>query len=325
MNQRLTPAPSNPLRASRERLSEYLATSGQALTRADVLAGWTRAQLERALRDKSVVRLLPGVYCGAGHVRSTKTLGEALNLWAPRGLVSGELALRLYAPTLPAPTTANLAPRDATFATVVVPAGDKLRAPGWVRVIQTAPVRPAIAQGVRCVTPARAVLDAWGAAPAARRRDVVYGALWERVCTWRELRRALDRAPRVRGRRELERLLGWFALGATSPLEVRARRDVFAGPRFAELEWQVVLRARSRRVRVDALHRAAKVAVELDGARYHAGAAALAADRTRDVELAAAGYVTVRFGWNDVVEKPRWCRRRVLTIIEGRLERPART
>jgi|GEM_PF-2153035 len=56
-----------------------------------------------------------------------------------------------------------------------------------------------------------------------------------RSCPAPWLARATQREPRVAGRRDLERVLGWFAKGATSPLEVRARRDVFAGQRFADL------------------------------------------------------------------------------------------
>ncbi len=259
---------------------------------------------------------MPGVYCDEAQRLRPVVMGEALNLWAPRGLVSGALALHLYAPGLPAPRLADL----------VVPHGQNMRAPAWVRLCQAGPLSAAsVAQGIRCAVPERALLDAWGRADPADRRDILYRALWERVCTWRGLRRTLERTPRVPGRRDLERVLGWFAAGATSPLEVRAKNAVFGSPRFADFEWQAKVQAGRRLIRADMLHRAAKVVVELDGARYHSEPTALAADRARDVDLAAAGYVTVRLGWNDVAHRPRWCRERVLAIVNSRLQRSGST
>ncbi len=294
-------------------LSSYLRDTAHAFTRAELVAAWSRVRLEHAVRDGTVVRVVPGVYCGETQRRHPVVMGEALNLWAPRALVSGTLALHLHAPALPAPR----------FADVVVPHGHHLRAPEWVRLSQAGPHGATyFEQGIRCVAPPRAVLDAWRHAAPRDRREILYGALWEQVCTWRELRRALERTPRVSGRRDLERVLGWFADGATSPLEVRARYSVFAGPRFADFTWQADLRVGRRTIRADMLHRAAKIVVELDGARYHSAPDAHASDRSRDVDLAAAGYVTVRLGWNDVVDRPRWCRSRVLAIVAARLGRP---
>jgi very-short-patch-repair endonuclease len=297
-------------------LSNFLRDTEHPFTRAELVGAWSRVQLDRAVHDGSVTRIVPGVYCGEAQRLRPIVMGEALNLWAPRGLVSGALALNLFAPELPAPQIADL----------VVPHGQHMRAPAWVRLCQGGPFDAAsVARDVRCVAPERAVLDAWSHARRPDRRDILYGALWQRVCTWRGLKRALERTPRVSGRRDLERVLGWFADGATSPLEVRARYAVFRSPRFADFEWQAVVRAGRRLIRADMLHRAAKVVIELDGAAYHSAPDALAADRARDVDLAAAGYVTVRLGWDDVVYRPRWCRERVLTIVDSRLRRPGST
>ncbi|HEX6887972.1 MAG TPA: type IV toxin-antitoxin system AbiEi family antitoxin domain-containing protein [Candidatus Nanopelagicales bacterium] len=54
---------------------------------------------------------------------------------------------------------------------------------------------------------------------------------------------------------------------------------------------------------VDALHPDARVVVELDGKRFH-GPDRFQRDRTRDQRLAAAGYVTLRFTWEDVEQRP---------------------
>jgi len=54
---------------------------------------------------------------------------------------------------------------------------------------------------------------------------------------------------------------------------------------------------------VDALHAATGIVVELDGQQFH-GPDRFQADRTRDQRLAAAGYVVLRFTWDDLVNRP---------------------
>ncbi|WP_160297590.1 endonuclease domain-containing protein [Demequina salsinemoris] len=244
---------------------------------------------------------------------SPRVRGEALNLWAPRTLVTGRLALHLCDDSLPVPPVAD----------VVAGPGRALRPPSWVRVHQHAVPRTSChLDGVDCVTPARALLDAWRSAPEEERRDIVWESLWARACTWRQLRVELDRAVRVAGRRDLERMLGWFAEGATTPLEVRAKHEVFTGARFREFEWQVPLVLPGRRPTVDMLHRRAMVVGELDGDRYHSTRSARDEDRNRQTDLTAAGYAVIRFGWRDVVDRPQWCRERLLTTVAGRLGLP---
>jgi len=243
-------------------------------------------------------------------------MGEAANLWVPSGLVTGALALHLYSPSLPAPGVIDL----------VVPPGLHMRAPTWVRAHQThLPRSFGAAQGVRCVVAERALLDAWRFAAAPYRTPTLYEALWARTCSWRQLAAELRRTSRVPARRELEHTLAWFAKGSTSPLEVRARRDVLAGRRFAEFEWQASLTVGSRMAVADMLHRAAKVVVELDGAHHHQRASTWHADRARDVDLAAAGYITVRFGWDDIVRRPDWCQARLVEVVVSRIARPVST
>ena len=291
-------------------LGPFLAANAHAFTRAELVRHWSRRALENALRDGRARRVLPGVYAAPQHAQSPTVRGEALNIWHPAGLVTGPLALHLFASTLPAPTAADLR----------VTNGTRPRTPPWVRCRQGGPVGAAsIPNGVICTVPERALLDAWRFAPASDRRTVLWEALWARACSWRQLARELDRAPRVAGRRDLERVLGWFAEGVTSPLEVRAKHETFADARFREFEWQAPLSLPTRRATPDMLHRRAMVAVELDGDRYHSTRAARDADRQRRTDLTAAGYAVLGFGWHDVVERPAWCRERLLTTVAVRL------
>lgn len=294
--------------------ADFLDANAHAFTRAEILGRWTRHALDTAIAGGTVARVLPGVYCGGAHQRSAQVLGEALNLWAPRTLVTGGLALHLGTGSLPAPPVSDL----------VAARGDPLHPPAWVRVHQTGIPRASChLSGVRCVAPERALLDAWRYSAPHERMDLLWEALWARACSWRQLKRELDRTPRVSGRRELERLLHWCEGGATSPLEVRAQHEVFTGPRFVEFDWQVALALPHRRVVADMLHRRAMVIVELDGDRYHSTREARDADRERQTDLAAAGFAVLRFGWRDIATRPHWCRERVISTVESRLAHPS--
>lgn len=290
-------------------LAEFLSSGPQALSRTDVLAHWSRHHLDRALSDGHVARVLPGVYVATQHLRHPVAVGRALNLWAPRALVTGAHALHLYSGRLPQPKKMDLVSAN----------GDPLHPPAWVRVHQTGvPRLSSFASDVACALPARALLDAWRYAPRLDRRNILWEALWVRVCTWRQLAQEVNRAARIAGRRDLERVLSWFESGATSPLEVKAKHETFTGPRFREFEWQAELSLPNRRVKPDMLHRATKVAVELDGDSYHSTRTARDADRQRRTELAAAGYTVIGFGWRDVFDRPQWCREQLLAAVRSR-------
>lgn len=290
-------------------LADFVGANAHAYTRAELVHFWSRRQLDRGTSDGALTRLLTGVYCGAAHVADPVVRGEALNLWQPGGAVTGASALHLYAPILPRPDRTDL----------VVPHGRHLTAPSWVRLRQSGPVGSTIlASGVATVPMPRALLDAWRFAAPAARRPLLWEALWQNVCTWRQLRNELRRTARVAGRRDLERVLGWFAEGATTPLEVCAKHEAFADPRFGEFEWQAPVTLPTRFTRPDMLHRPTKVAVELEGHRYHSTRTARDADRERRTELTAAGYTVLEFGWNDITRRPEWCREKVLSTVARR-------
>jgi hypothetical protein len=73
---------------------------------------------------------------------------------------------------------------------------------------------------------------------------------------------------------------------------------------------------------VDALHQDARVVVELDGKRFH-GPDRFQRDRSRDQRLAAAGYVTLRFTWEDVEQRPDEVLGILRQTIATRVRRPA--
>lgn len=90
-----------------------------------------------------------------------------------------------------------------------------------------------------------------------------------------------------------------------SVLERRLLRLIVAAklpPPRAQFELVV---AGSRR-RLDFAYPEARVAIEADSVEWHFGKQAWHADRRRGTEVAALGWVILRFTWNDVVSRPDW-------------------
>ncbi len=68
---------------------------------------------------------------------------------------------------------------------------------------------------------------------------------------------------------------------------------------------------------VDFLWPAARLVVELDGYRAHAGRAVFEADRARDLEVKALGYDVLRLTWRQVVDDPHRTAGRLRKLVAG--------
>jgi very-short-patch-repair endonuclease len=72
-------------------------------------------------------------------------------------------------------------------------------------------------------------------------------------------------------------------------------------------------------VHVDAAWPEVKLAVEFDGAAFHADRDAWQRDLRRDAALAALGWVVLRFSHADVTRRPAACRAQVAAAYRSRL------
>ncbi|WP_062209918.1 endonuclease domain-containing protein [Demequina oxidasica] len=292
-------------------VSEYLDRVRAPCRRADLEIEWSKYRVSAALHSGDAVDLLPGLIVARAHVQNPTVRAQAISAWCPRAVVTGQLALHLERSELAAPEIAD----------IVIERPYTVRAPDWIRVRSVAELPSSRVRNlVRLATPAHALVDAWRAAQPRDRRSTFYEAMWQRSCSVTQLYEALEWAPRVPARRTLLHLVAHFAWGATSPLEVLARNEAFTGADFAKLEWQAEITTGGRRRVADALHREARVLIELDGEAFHGSAKARREDRERDVEFAAAGYLTLRFGWRDLHDRPSWCRDRVRRVLKTRLD-----
>ena len=130
------------------------------------------------------------------------------------------------------------------------------------------------------------------------------------------------------GRRDVEALRRAVAAAdgrAESPLETLSRLLLL--PALPDLVPQVVVLDRTGRVvaRLDLADEQRRFAVEADGARWHGGGAALAADRRRERRLEPYGWAVERVTWADVRRDGvqtrdrvvRAARRSTATSLEG--------
>jgi very-short-patch-repair endonuclease len=70
--------------------------------------------------------------------------------------------------------------------------------------------------------------------------------------------------------------------------------------------------------RLDFAFCGARLDVEFDGFRWHGDRLAFERDRARDAELAASGWVVLRFTWLQVVQRPQWVASRVAATLAHR-------
>jgi predicted transcriptional regulator of viral defense system len=136
--------------------------------------------------------------------------------------------------------------------------------------------------------------------------------------SFRQLRRALAEAD-YRGVLDVRETAAALGRGRRGSRALRQALDIHL-PQFAEtlsaLEDRFLelcetaglplpdVNARVGSMRVDALWRHERVAVELDGSAAHSGWAAISRDRRRELALRQVGYRVVRYTWEQVTARP---------------------
>jgi very-short-patch-repair endonuclease len=62
-----------------------------------------------------------------------------------------------------------------------------------------------------------------------------------------------------------------------------------------------------------------RIDIEVDGWAHHSSRRAFEADRERDAELTAAGWLVLRFTWHQVTRRPAWVAGRIADAVKRRL------
>lgn len=163
--------------------------------------------------------------------------------------------------------------------------------------------------GYRVTTVARTICDLAAALPPGRTRHAIESAITARLATAEELQ-ACARTWCRRGRAGsgVIRVLDHELLDTEPMAESVLERKAIRLLREAGLDgWQVQYRPPwydGLRGIVDLAWPALRVVLELDGRRWHSTLQAQVEDRRRDRAAAAHGWITLRFGWQEIIHRP---------------------
>jgi very-short-patch-repair endonuclease len=299
-----------PRRLRVDALLTALDAPATVASRSALIGRFGRRTLEAALQSSEVTRILPGFYAHSEHARGFATRVAAADAWLPAdAAIGGMAACVLHGIADAPPARLRVATRSPTHP----------RVPEWIWLRRsTAFVKVERCGGLRTVSVADALIQAWEEAGPRVGSGLVVDALRDRRVASPAIADALRGYPRVRRRTSLVRLLGELSGGIDSYLELLASRTVLHAADLRDLVRQAEVVALGRRRRLDAYDPVTKTAIEFDGRRYHSSDDARRSDLDRDSALASIGIVTLRFTYEDVVGRPRWCRDRIRRTIRAR-------
>lgn len=289
-----------------------------ALQRRMLIESYGRRAFDRARKSGEIVAILPDVYVHRSNAADLRTRIAAANLYLDgRGAISGVAACALM----------GLDYESAGRVTVVVPAKRRIDAPKWVRIRYLLhPLPTDRSRGVLVVSLPHALIQAYWDEGIATARNLMLDAIRRRRVTGPQLALALDDYPRITKRRVLRKFLSLLKDGVHSYLEYLGDTTVLNVPDLRHLERQEEFRVQGMRFFVDAFDAETMTAFEFDGAAYHSDDGARRRDLERDAALATIGVQTIRFTYEDVTQRPQWCRtiiRDVLAARRGHLSQAA--
>lgn len=174
-------------------------------------------------------------------------------------------------------------------------------------------------RGLRVTVLPRTVIDSWPLLPPTDRRPLALDLARRGLVTADLLDEALAERPNVAGRRLLRQTIDLIADGCQSELEAHGVLGVFRHRSLPRSVGQFVVELPTGRVKLDRSWPEVKVAVELDGARYHTSPEDRRRDLARDTALAALGWVVLRFTYAEVLRDPDGVRAKILEVYRIRL------
>lgn len=298
----------------------YASTRALATRLMDAPIAWTHAQiveqfsirtLTSALRSRQVTMILPRVYVGVQWSQDFRARLSAMSLWCgEHSVATGLTAAYIYGWVEVPPARLE----------VLCEHSQRFRGPHWLRIRRTRlPFTIHRHHGIPVASPAETLLCCWGSLPNQVAVGFVIDAAREQRVQLEDLTELLQSRNRVHRKRQLLELVALLADGVESYLEFIATTKVFVGPEFDGFTRQYRIRTSGRHYKLDFYNEAAKVSVELDGAKYHSGDGARRRDIQRDAELAALGVLTMRFSFEDITRRGEWCRRQVLKAVHTRI------
>lgn len=255
-------------------------------------AGLTPEKIKGMARSGALHRLHRGVYA-VGHLALPPFAHEQAAILAcgEPSLISSRSALYLW----------GLAARPSDVHVIALGHHCRKRVGIHLRLLAAIDDRDVRRRhGLPLTSPARSLIDLAATAGPVELEDLVAGARVRRLVGEGELEAALARAGKARGAAAMRRFLA--EEGGSDMTRSIAERRFRRCLRQAELP-QPKTNRKVAGYEVDFLWEAEKVAVEVDGWRFHGHRRAFERDRRKDMILTGAGYLVIRVTWRQFTEQ----------------------
>ncbi len=286
-----------------------------AVSRQWVVKHFGRAALDASVARGEVIRILDNYYTHRARSRDTLTRASATSAWlAKRGVVGGPTAAFLLGLTHDPKTVHVLAlPRI------------HIRGPSWMKIRHRQPPRrTTVAHGVVIACVEDAAIQTWEHLGERGGSHVPIESVRRGLTSAPSIAERSAEYPTIKSRRHLMVLLGDLAGGIDSFLELQAARTVFVGGELGAVRRHVTIRTSTSEYIVDFFHEQARLAIETDGRQFHSSDHARRRDLARDADLATIDIQTLRLTYEDIMNRPDWCRQTVTRAINARLARYGR-
>jgi hypothetical protein len=295
----------------------YLGSSGGVITRPEALAlGVPSSTLKEWVRSGRLVRVGTGIYVLPGVLEHERTTLQAATR-ALAAVVSHESAARMH----------GLDGLDPRRLAVTVPVRRSNRFAG-VTVHQSTDLaegETTTVEGIPTTDPPRTIVDLAAVLPPRLLASVLDQTVRRGLASYRIVAQRLEATARkgkpgvVRLRRVLEPRLGGTHVSDSSleTLALETIRD--AGLPTPETQHRPSW-LRKMNGRVDLAYVDQQIVVECDGQRWHGSVEAFQLDRERDNLAQLAGWIVLRFTWDDITRRAPY----VVGAIRDALSRRSR-
>jgi hypothetical protein len=264
--------------------------------------GFGKATIGRRVRSGEWLRVYPGVYVLAGAPPSRRRdLWVAVLAVGSTATVSHESGALFHG-------ARRLAPHPVTLTATH---GSHHRLPGLVvhQIDDLAPHHRTTVDGLPVVTPARAVVELGSRLSPDRLGDVADDLVQLRKTSWPAIGRVFRDVARP-GKPGMATVAAMLddRCGHEVPADSHLERSLFtalaAGGLPAPVRQMALPGRGAIRGLVDAAYPDARIVLEADGRTYHMQLDAMRRDRERDAQVVKAGWVPLRFVYEQIVHDP---------------------
>jgi very-short-patch-repair endonuclease len=264
-----------------------------------VAAGLSHGEMDGMVRRGELKPLYPGTYLHGSLVPTYPQRLWAASLWADSGIVSHQSAARLLMLPVELPTTViHLTVDDRRYR----------RTPTDIDLhrVRVGPSEITTVRGLRVTTRVRSLVDLCRAEPPPAARNLADRAMQLGWIEPSDLARSVAKHPGRTGNTQLRAILAGLEPGAHAESErVFHRLLRTAGIRGWRAQHRVRVGARS--CLIDVAFPEQRLAIEIDGRRYHDELSdRFEDDRARQNALVGDGWRVLRFTWRQLTERPDW-------------------